>query len=124
MEEKKKTFTYREVCEFAIKGDIKSLEKVPKPLLSKPDGLGIRPMHLAAQHGQIGVIEWLVEDPERDAGVNKPDEDARNPLHWAAWHGQADAVVALLEMGALRDKATRTGYTPLHYVSCIYAGLS
>jgi len=111
------TSTLKDVLAFAAKGDIDSLSRVaPLSLLSKADATGMRAMHVAASNGQTALIEWLVEDERRDTAVNKPDEDARTPLHWAAWHGKADTVRALLEMGAIRDRPTRTGFTPLHYV--------
>lgn len=109
--------TVEQVLSWAGQGDLESLStKVPLELLSKADATGMRAMHMAASRGQTKVVEWLVEDERRDTGVNKPDEDARGPLHWAAWHGQAETVKSLLEMGAIRDRPTRTGFTPLHYV--------
>lgn len=109
--------TLKEVFQFAAKGDLDSLSRVtPISLLSKADATGLRAIHVAATNGQTAIVEWLVEDEKRDTALNKPDEDARTPLHWAAWHGKTDTVRALLEMGAIRDRPTRTGFTPLHYV--------
>ena len=112
----------QQVFSWAGSGDLESLaNKTTVELLSKPDAIGMRAMHVAASKGQTAVIEWLVEDERRDTGVNKPDDDARAPLHWAAWNGHAETVKALLEMGAIRDRPTRTGFTPLHYVSSAHA---
>lgn len=102
-------------------GDLESIKNLPVNLLSKSDSVGLRALHIAAKNGRTSILEWLVDDPQRDNAVNKADEDARCPIHWAAWFGQADSVKALLEMGAVRDRPTRTGFTPLHYVS--YASL-
>lgn len=114
----KSEVTLEQVFAWARKGDLESLRTLaPVELLSKADAAGQRVMHVAAAHGQTAVLEWLVEDESRDAMVNRPDEDARGPLHLAAWHGHAETVRALLEMGAIRDRPTRTGFTPLHYVS-------
>ena len=111
--------TLEQIFAWAGAGDLDSLStKVPVHMLSKSDATGLRALHVAASKGQVKVLEWLVDDDRRDPGVNKLDEDARSPLHWAAWHGQAEAVHALLEMGAIRDRPTRTGFTALHYVSC------
>jgi ankyrin repeat protein len=115
-----------ELVRYATEGNLEALRKVqPLSLLSKPDATGTRLIHVAAANGRTSIVEWLVEDEKRDTGVNKPDEDARGPLHLAAWHGKSDTVRALLEMGALRDRPTRTGFTPLHYVSYLrYANSS
>ena len=111
------TITLKDVFAYVAAGDIESLSKVPIGLLSRADATGLRAMHVAASSGQTAVIEWLVEDEKRDTGVNRVDEDARGALHWAAWYGRAETVRALLEMGAISDRPTRTGFTPLHYVS-------
>ncbi|KAH9251120.1 hypothetical protein BASA81_011019 [Batrachochytrium salamandrivorans] len=103
-----------QLLSLAASGDLEGLGKLPRGVLAKPDATGMRAMHVAAQHGHVHVLEWLVEDG-RDVGVNTVDEDARTPLHWAAWHGQTLAVEALVEMGTIVDRTTRTGFTALHY---------
>jgi len=113
-------FTLNQVHSFASSGDLESLSKVtPLSLLSKADVTGVTALHVAAANGQAAVIEWLVSDESRDDEVNKVDEDARTPLHWAAWNGKSETARTLLEVGAIRDKVTRTGFTPLHYACFI-----
>ena len=107
-----------QVFAWAGAGDLDKLaNQTPPAMLSRPDATGTRAMHIAASKGRTAVLEWLMEDEKRDTAINKPDEDARTPLHFAAWHGHAETVRALLEMGAIRDRPTRTGFTALHYVT-------
>ncbi len=47
------------------------------------------------------------------ADHNEIDRDGRTPLHHAAVHGRQDAVLILLEAGAV-IRADRFGWTPLH----------
>lgn len=103
-----------QLLSLAASGDLEGLGRLPRGVLAKPDATGVRAMHVAAQHGHVHVLEWLLEEG-RDTGVNTVDEDARTPLHWAAWHGQTLAVQALVEMGTIVDRTTRTGFTALHY---------
>lgn len=115
--------TLQQVFAWGTQGDLGKIKThVPLDMLSKPDAMGMRLMHVAASKGHTNIIEWLVEDERRDTGVNKPDEDARGPLHWAAWYGHPETIKSLLEMGAIRDRPTRTGFTPLHYVRFLYLG--
>lgn len=111
-----KQATLEQLLDLAAKGDLDAIAtKFPLKMLAKPDATGVRAMHIAAQHGHVHILEWLVDSDKRDTGVNLVDEDARTPLHWAAWHGQAKACEALIEMGSIPDKTTRTGFTALHY---------
>ena len=100
----------------AAQGDVEGLRKLPVNLIAKPDATGLRAIHVAAQNGHVNVLEWLLEDPSRDQGVNEVDEDARSALHWAAWFGKAQVIPVLVTKGGNVNQATRTGFTPLHYV--------
>ena len=101
----------------AARGDLAFLQREKPGAVSAPDASGMRAMHQAAASGHVAILEWLVASGV-DTDVNKPDDDARTALHWAAWKGQGEAALALLEMGALINRKTRTGFTALHYAAC------
>ena len=108
---------HRRCLAAAAAGDLAVLREMQPALIASVDASGKRALHAAAEHGQVAVLEWLVESGI-DANINKPDDDARSALHWAAWKGHHDAVEALIEMGALVTRPTRTGFTALHYAAC------
>ena len=57
------------------------------------------PLSYAAAHGQIGLVQLLLE---KGAEIEFPDKDGRAPLQWAALNGHADVLLLLLtKVGSL-----------------------
>ena len=82
------------------------------------------PLHLAANHGFLGIARTLVE---RKADINLRDNSGDTPLHWTMiwWFekseniqdGRLDVVKLLLERGADPDAKNDDHSTPLHLAS-------
>ncbi len=64
---------------------------------------GLSPLQLAAKHGHLPVVQWLLKS---GATVGAADKYGFTALHDAAENGQKAAVQALLEAGA--DAAAQT----------------
>ncbi|KAI5608253.1 ankyrin repeat family A protein 2 isoform X1 [Silurus asotus] len=77
------------------------------------DEEGFTPLMWAAAHGQIAVVEFLLQTLaaqgemiylasriEQEAAINLQDEEGFTPLMWAAAHGQIAVVEFLLQTGA------------------------
>ena len=56
------------------------------------------PLHNAARHGQIDIINLLIYC--RPDCINNIDDKCRTPLIWAAAYGHIDCVKFLVENGA------------------------
>ncbi len=67
-------------------------------------------MHLAAEHGAVAVLAFLLE---RGCLVDEWDANQGTPLQYAAAVGQLDAVGYLLSRGARLDARAIDGSTPL-----------
>ncbi|HQU08394.1 MAG TPA: ankyrin repeat domain-containing protein [Opitutales bacterium] len=63
-----------------------------------------RPIHLAAIHGQLAIIEWILSVAHRFPCLSYflwiEDLQGLNALHHAAMHGRFEVVQLLLEAGA------------------------
>ncbi|KAL0365252.1 UNVERIFIED_CONTAM: putative protein S-acyltransferase 23 [Sesamum angustifolium] len=76
---------------------------------------GYRPVHVAAQYGQTGFLNYIVAKYHADFDV--PDNDGRSPLHWAAYKGFADTIRLLLFRDASQGRQDKEGCTPLHWAA-------
>ncbi|KXZ49110.1 hypothetical protein GPECTOR_23g40 [Gonium pectorale] len=136
-------------------GDIKLLEHfvregmaVGNPesvtLQSREDVLGMMPLHVACENGELEVVEFLVKKRvDVDAGDNfkvtalhlaaiedhadivdvllkaradpKPaDVEGDLPIHWAATKGHSQVIELLARKGSPIDSANKKGWAPLH----------
>ena len=77
------------------------------------DSDGMTALHLAAQRGQVTIIEMLFN---HGLDVNVVANEGSTPLHSAAAHGQLDSIRILLRLGGKKSltKISREGGTPLH----------
>lgn len=73
-------------------------------------------LHTACRHGQVEVVEFLLNEAQVDPRVC--DDFGRTPCHDAAW--QAEPNVALMEIATrcpdLLLISDKRGFTPLQYV--------
>jgi ankyrin repeat protein len=85
--------------------------------------VGDTALHLAAQHGRLDVVKWLIEN---GADVMAKDMELNgSPIIFAAIGGHPEVVRALVEGGANVDEAYTSpdnSVTPLMF-STQYAGL-
>ncbi|XP_046389103.1 serine/threonine-protein phosphatase 6 regulatory ankyrin repeat subunit B-like [Ischnura elegans] len=68
-------------------------------------------MHLAAEHGDLEVIQMLLE---RGAHVNIRDRSGCTPLHRAALRKEVGIMALLLEHGAIINSRNNNGEMPVH----------
>lgn len=62
-------------------------------------------LHLAARHGHLHLLAWLLEELELDVEV--ANGDYKRPLHEAASAGHGECVSYLLAKGACVDALKR-----------------
>ena len=113
----------REVLESTIKNDIVQL----KELIKKYDGIklefciddndhGDNPLHLAAFHGHMQIVKYLIE--ERDCDKECQNRYKNTPLHRAARQGQLAVVQYLVKEKECDPMCVcNWGRTPLH-IAC------
>ncbi|XP_047918596.1 ankyrin repeat domain-containing protein 16 isoform X1 [Anser cygnoides] len=68
-------------------------------------------LHLAARHGHLRLLAWLLEELALD--VEAANGDYKRPLHEAASMGHGECVSYLLARGASVDPLKRADWTPL-----------
>ena len=73
------------------------------------------PLHLAAKHGHISVMECLLRNGFKP---NARDRTLKTPLHIAAYYGQAIAADTLLKNGGDMKLKDSSGRTVFHYACC------
>jgi len=76
---------------------------------------GNRPLHLASEHGYLGLVKYLVEE-ERD-NMNSLNYENETPLHLAARNGRDNLVTYFIGKGCNINAASANGATCLH-VAC------
>eukprot|EP01029_Cantina_marsupialis_P018914 TRINITY_DN4388_c0_g1_i1.p1 TRINITY_DN4388_c0_g1~~TRINITY_DN4388_c0_g1_i1.p1 ORF type:complete len:401 (-),score=115.30 TRINITY_DN4388_c0_g1_i1:101-1303(-) len=64
-------------------------------------------IHIAASHGQIGIIQYLRNFPGFDEAISSPGSRGNYPIHFAALRNKFEMVKLLLELGA--DVASKNG---------------
>jgi YVTN family beta-propeller protein len=79
----------------------------------RPQG-GSTPLSTAALHGQLDIVEYLIE---RGAKVEATNNDGNTPLHVAAFLCRLDIVRLLLDKGGSALTKNKRGETPIDVVS-------
>ena len=83
----------------------------PSSVVDAINDEGNRPLHLAASHNHVQVMEVLLG---AGADVDSQDKDGGTALFYAAWNDNTEAVTALLKAGASPDIQNSSGYAALH----------
>ncbi|XP_042873333.1 ankyrin repeat and death domain-containing protein 1A-like [Penaeus japonicus] len=73
-----------------------------------------RPLHLAADRGDVGIVKILIGN---GADVNTRNYEGMTPLHLASWGGHSEVITVLLEHGADGNAKTAEGMTAMHLAS-------
>ena len=82
---------------------------------------GWTPLHCAAHHGNLDIVNILIE---MQADVAMEDRVGKTALHMAAGQGRIDICQALLDAGADINACDKHGCTPVHeaaykgYIKC------
>ncbi|MBI3852683.1 MAG: ankyrin repeat domain-containing protein [Verrucomicrobia bacterium] len=79
---------------------------------SHHDILDYKPIHAAAESGDLATVKGLLEKNPKLIGAK--DWGNLTPLHLAVVHNHKDVAEFLLEHGANVNARTSTGITPLH----------
>jgi ankyrin repeat protein len=90
-------------------GEVARLLDDDPALLEKADHEGFTPFLLAAEHGQLGVMELLIR---RGADTSAASMSGYTALHVVAWGGQEQAAAFLLGQGAQSTRRGNDGSTP------------
>ena len=66
----------------------------PNKILMATDSIGATPLHYAAQHDHIQIVNVLLDNFNADITtfINQVDSDGRSALHWAATKGAMEGV--------------------------------
>ena len=84
-------------------------------LPSHHNTLDYKPIHAAAQAGDLATVKTLVQKDHRL--VEAQDWDDLTPLHLAVLHKHLEVVTLLLNEGARVNARTTAGVTPLHFAA-------
>ncbi|XP_057592299.1 transient receptor potential cation channel subfamily A member 1 [Hippopotamus amphibius kiboko] len=81
--------------------------------LKKYDDVNASPLHRAAEEGQVGLMEVIINESSCEV-LNVMDDYGNTPLHWAAKKNQVESVKFLLRKGANPNLRNCTMMAPLH----------
>lgn len=84
------------LCRAAAVGDLNELKELGEDPNSA-DYDGRTPLHVAASHGHVEIVEWLIS---RRANVNQLDSFGLSALTEATRHNQQDVIPILIHAGA------------------------
>jgi cytohesin len=93
-------------------GQAEAMLKKNPALANAKDEDGETPLHIAAQMGDVELVELLLENTK---DVNTPDESGATPLHLAAGSGQKEVAELLLAKKADVNARDNGDQTPLHF---------
>jgi len=82
-------------------GIARALVAQPGVSVSARNQHGSTPLQMAAAHGQLEIVRWLVQDCNADVNSYVP-LSMDSPLHAAAKHDHLDCVIWLVEKAAAR----------------------
>ena len=82
--------------------------------INHQDRMGQCALHLAADHGAVDVLEYLLTNHGHDIDVDATDDDGISVLQAAVIAGQVPACRLLLKHGANPDLPDDDGDTPRH----------
>jgi len=105
------TSKYREIHRVVIDGDLEKVKQLydeNKDVLWESEDGGLYPIHLAALHGRINVLKWLLNKPSI---VTTPN--GVTPLHLAMQEGNIKCAELLIADGANILALDDKGRTPL-----------
>lgn len=93
-------------------GDVQRVQSLlAKTAVDSPQDEGATALYVAAQAGQAGVVDFLLE---KGADPNLRTKLGATPLHVAADIGNVDIALALLGGGASTEALDQARWTPLH----------
>ena len=136
---------YQDVIDLIQAGvDVHLSEGVPlKPYENEHN----TPLHLAALHGYLDIVKWLIKKGanvnaknrkehtalhlavhnahkeviryliQQGADINATEHEGDTPLAWAAYKRQIEVVKQLIELGANIHSQNNFGNTPLHWAA-------
>jgi len=93
-------------------GNIKSVDRFLKTgvdINTRSEDYGNTPLHTAAFHGQMAMIEYLFTN---GADINAKNTSEQTPLHMAARSDEATSIATLIKLGAYMNAQDDNGKTP------------
>jgi hypothetical protein len=105
--------TYKAFLGICENGKIQGNEELFKraDLINKPKKNGQTPLHVAAKHGSVEVVQQLIENGVEVTAIDKNGETA---LHHAARSGVGGLIFYLVGQGIPVDHKQKSGGTALH----------
>lgn len=77
--------------------------------LEQQDGVGARPLHIAAANGYLTIVEFLLD---QHVATDSKDNDGWQPIHAAACWGHLEVVELLVQNGSDLNAQTKNHETP------------
>lgn len=82
--------------------------------MNSPNENDLKPIHLAAQSGQVEAVRTLVR---LGADASALGKNSRQPVHLAATNGHTETIRCLVDFGASISASAKNGWQPLHQAS-------